>query len=161
MRRGASNWCGKWGAFFREFHWKFAKIMLNFVKHLHFFNIFRKNGSVAKNETKKGEKHSRVYFWRVHFGRVLGGHFGTKIRKKRFFGSSKSCLKCMSKKHRKMYKNQWFLPSKTLPKPFQNAFKIDVRKDMQFFIGFCSILFFVLLFDFLKILIFPKENQYF
>ena len=32
-----------------------------------------------------------------------------------------------------MCKNQWFLPSKTLPKPFQNAFKIDVRKDMQFF----------------------------
>ena len=34
-----------------------------------------------------------------------------------------------------------FWPPKTIPKSFQNAFKIDVPKNMQFFIDFCSMFF--------------------
>ena len=46
--------------------------------------------------------------------------------------------KFTSKKCRKISENRGFWPPKTLPKPSQNAFKIDVAKNMRFFIDFCS-----------------------
>ena len=39
---------------------------------------------------------------------------------------------------RKKTENHGFWPPKTLPKSFQNAFKIDVPKNMRFFMDFCS-----------------------
>ena len=40
---------------------------------------------------------------------------------------------------RNNYKNQGFWLPKTLPKPMQNCFKIDVPKNMRFCIDFCLI----------------------
>ena len=55
---------------------------------------------------------------------------------------SKSMPTCIRKKHRKKHqKNRFWLPfwpPKTFSKPTQNAFKIDVPKNMLFFIDFCS-----------------------
>ena len=39
---------------------------------------------------------------------------------------------------RKNRENHGFWPPKTLPKPSQNPFKIDVPKNIRFFIEFCS-----------------------
>ena len=39
---------------------------------------------------------------------------------------------------RKNRENHGFWPPKTLPKPSQNPLKIDVPKNMRFFIEFCS-----------------------
>ena len=46
-----------------------------------------------------------------------------------------------SKKHRKEYEHQGFWPPQAFPKPSQSPSKIDVPKNMQFWIEFC--LFFV------------------
>ena len=43
-----------------------------------------------------------------------------------------------SKNHRKKCGNQGFWPPKPLPKPSPNPLKIDVPKNMQFFIDFGS-----------------------
>ena len=43
-----------------------------------------------------------------------------------------------SKKYRKKYENRRFWPPKPIPKPFQNPFKIEVPKNLQFFIDFGS-----------------------
>ena len=43
-----------------------------------------------------------------------------------------------SKKHRKKCENRGFGPPKPLPKPSQNPIKIEVPKNMQFFIDFGS-----------------------
>ena len=40
-----------------------------------------------------------------------------------------------------------------------NPFKIEVPKNMRFFIDFCSMFFFFSIFDFLKIVVFPWENH--
>ena len=58
--------------------------------------------------------------------------------KMRFFCLPKfiSFLACIF--DRNNCENHWFWPPKTLPKSSQNAFKIDVPKNMQFFIDFCS-----------------------
>ena len=56
----------------------------------------------------------------------------------RFFGLRKNCWKNASKKHRKKCENQGSWPPKTVSKPSQNPSKIDVPKNMQFFIDFCS-----------------------
>ena len=56
----------------------------------------------------------------------------------RIFRLPKCMSKFTSKKCRKMSENRGFWPPKTLPKPPQNAFKIDVPKNMRFFIDFCS-----------------------
>ena len=45
------------------------------------------------------------------------------------------CFHFFSKKSRK----SWILVPKTLPKPSQNPLKIDVPKNMRFFMDFCSI----------------------
>ena len=47
-------------------------------------------------------------------------------------------LNFASKKHRKKCENEGFWPPKTLPKWIQNAFKIDVPKNMRFCIDFSS-----------------------
>ena len=56
----------------------------------------------------------------------------------RIFRLPKCMSKFTSKKCRKMSENRGFWPPKTLPKPIQNGFKIDVPKNMRFFIEFCS-----------------------
>ena len=58
--------------------------------------------------------------------------------KMRFFCLPKIVLFFASIFSRQNRENQWFWPPKTLPKPFQNPFKIDVPKNMRFFIEFCS-----------------------
>ena len=50
----------------------------------------------------------------------------------RFFALPKRAAKTTSKKHRKKCENQEFWTPKTLPKSAQNAFKIDIPKNMQF-----------------------------
>ena len=62
---------------------------------------------------------------------------------------------------RKNCENQGFWPPKTIPKPFQNAFQIDVPKNMQFYIYFSSIFSFCWNFDFLKISVSPRREHYF
>ena len=47
-------------------------------------------------------------------------------------------FKILIEKIPKKCENQGFRPPKTIPKPFQNPLKIDVPKNMQFFIDFCS-----------------------
>ena len=54
-----------------------------------------------------------------------------------------------------------FWPPKTRPKSIQNAFKIEVPKNMQFFNAFLSIFSLNFIFYFLKTCIFPRENHYF
>ena len=56
----------------------------------------------------------------------------------RFFCLPKIFLFFASVFSRKKCKNQGFWPPKTLPKSIQNAFKIDVSKNMQFFMEICS-----------------------
>ena len=57
----------------------------------------------------------------------------------RFFALPSCDLNFASKKHRKKCENQGFWLPKPLPKRGQNPFKIDVPKNMRFFIDFCSI----------------------
>ena len=45
----------------------------------------------------------------------------------------------ISKKHRTKCENQGFWPPKPLPKPSQNPLKIEVPKNIRFFIEFCLI----------------------
>ena len=79
----------------------------------------------------------------------------------RFFALPKRAAKTTSKKHRKKCENQEFWSPKTIPKPSQNAFKIDVPKNIDFFEVFCySFCIFVVL-ETLKISIFPRENTHF
>ena len=47
----------------------------------------------------------------------------------RFLALPEHASKMTSKKHRKKCENQGFWSPQTLPKPFQNPFKIDVPKD--------------------------------
>ena len=54
-----------------------------------------------------------------------------------------------------------FWLAKTLPKSTQNAFKIEVPKNMQFFNPCLVIFSCICIFDFLKICILPWENHYF
>ena len=56
----------------------------------------------------------------------------------RIFALPKRAAKTTSKKHRKKCENRGFWPSKTIPKPSQNPLKIEVPKNMWFFIDFCS-----------------------
>ena len=56
----------------------------------------------------------------------------------RFFCLPKIFLFFASVFFRKNIENHGFGPAKTIPKPSQNAFKIDVPKNMRFFIDFCS-----------------------
>ena len=56
----------------------------------------------------------------------------------RFFSLPKIILFFASIFSRKNCENHGFWPPKTLPKSIQNAFKIDVSKNMRFFIEFCS-----------------------
>ena len=86
---------------------------------------------------------------------VLLPHLG------RFFRLPKRAWKMTSKKHRKKCENHGFWPPKPLPKPSQNPIKIEVPKNMRFFIDFCSMFFFFSIIDFLKIVVFPKENHCF
>ena len=58
----------------------------------------------------------------------------------RFFAVPKRAWKTMSKKWRKKWENQGFWPPKTWSKSSQNTCKIDVPKNMQFFIDFGRIL---------------------
>ena len=54
-----------------------------------------------------------------------------------------------------------FWLAKTLPKSTQNAFKIEVPKNMQFFSPCLAIFSCICIFDFLKICILPKKIHYF
>ena len=54
-----------------------------------------------------------------------------------FWPSKKLLEKCFEKTSKKMRKSRIW-PPKTLSKPSQNPSKIDVPKNMQFFIDFCS-----------------------
>ena len=56
----------------------------------------------------------------------------------RIFALPKRAAKTTSKKHRKKCENRGFWPPKTIPKPSQNPLKIEVPKNMRFFIDFCS-----------------------
>ena len=56
----------------------------------------------------------------------------------RFFGLPKIILFFACVFSRKNCENHGCWPPKTLPKPTQNPFKIDVPKNMRFFIEFCS-----------------------
>ena len=56
----------------------------------------------------------------------------------RFFGLPKFISFFASIFYRKNCENHGFWPPKTIPKPSQNAFKIDVPKNMRFFMDFCS-----------------------
>ena len=58
--------------------------------------------------------------------------------KMRFFSLPKIILFFASIFSWKDWENHGFWPPKTVPKSFQNAFKNDVPKNMQFFIDFCS-----------------------
>ena len=79
----------------------------------------------------------------------------------RFFSLPKIILFFASIFSRKKCKNHGFWPPKTLPKSIQNAFKIDVPKNMDCFEVFCySFCIFVIL-ETLKISIFPRENPLF
>ena len=54
-----------------------------------------------------------------------------------FFALPECASKTTSKKHRKNCENHRFWLPKTLPKSIQNASKIDVSKNMRFFMDFC------------------------
>ena len=54
-----------------------------------------------------------------------------------------------------------FWLAKTLPKSTQNAFKIEVPKNMQFFSAFLFIFSLNLCCNLLKTCIFPRENRFF
>ena len=56
----------------------------------------------------------------------------------RFLSLQKIILFFASIFSRKNRENHGFWPPKTLPKPSQNPFKIDVPKNIRFFIEFCS-----------------------
>ena len=57
----------------------------------------------------------------------------------RFLSLPKIILFFASIFSRKNRENHGFWPPKTLPKPSQNPLKIDVPKNMRFFMDFCSI----------------------
>ena len=67
----------------------------------------------------------------------------------------------LQKSHRKKCENQGFWPPKTIPKPIQNAFKIEVPKNIDLFEVFYYSFCICLIFETLKICVFPRENQYF
>ena len=54
----------------------------------------------------------------------------------RFFGLPQWSSKFASKNHPKKCENRGFWPPKTLPKPTQNAFKIEVPKNVRFWVDF-------------------------
>ena len=83
------------------------------------FPFPRSLGTTANPTPKSG----KVWFFRI-FGR--------------FFRLPNRAWKMISKKHRKKCENRGFGPPKTLPKPFQNPLKIEIPKNMRFFIDFCS-----------------------
>ena len=56
----------------------------------------------------------------------------------RFFALPKRAAKTTSKKHRKKCENQEFWSPKTLPKSAQNAFKIDIPKNIKVW-GYISV----------------------
>ena len=76
----------------------------------------------------------------------------------RIFASSKRASKITSKKHRKNCENRNFWPPKTLPKPIQNAFKIEVPKHIDFFEVFGYSFFMFVIFETLKMSISPRGN---
>ena len=77
------------------------------------------------------------------------------------FALPECASKTTSKKHRKKCENQGFWPPQTLPKPIQNASKNEVPKNIDFFEVFCHMFFMFVIFETLKISIFPRENRYF
>ena len=79
----------------------------------------------------------------------------------RIFASSKRALKITSKKYWKKCENRGFQAFKTLPKPIQNAFKIEVPKNTDFFEIFYYSFCICDIFEIFKICIFPRGNQYF
>ena len=89
---------------------------------------------------------------------VLLGHFWLIFS---IFGLSNLYSKCCVEKCGKKCENAGFWLPKTLPEPSKNAIKTEVPKNMQCLIDFCSISFIFCIFDFLKIVIFPKGNHYF
>ena len=56
----------------------------------------------------------------------------------RFFARPDRASKTNSKKHRKKLENRGFGAPQIFSKSCQNAIKIDVPKNMRFFIDFCS-----------------------
>ena len=74
----------------------------------------------------------------------------------RFLALLKRASNFASKKHRKKCENWWFWPPKTLPKPSQNPFKIEVPRKMPFFHRFVFDFFIFSIFDFFKICILPR-----
>ena len=79
----------------------------------------------------------------------------------RFFSLPKIILFFASIFSRKNRENHGFWPPKTIPKPCQNAFKIDVPKNIDFFEVFCySFCIFVIL-ETLKISIFLGKTTIF
>ena len=76
------------------------------------------------------------------------------------FCSSETLFKNDIEKTSKKMRKSRILASKTLPKSFQNTSEIDVPKNMRFFVDFRSVLLFFSIFDFLKMCVFPWENQY-
>ena len=91
-------------------------------------------------------KSGKVWFFRI-FGR--------------FFRLPKRMSKLTSKKRRKKCENRGFRLPKSLPKPSRNAFKIDVPKNMRFFIVFCLMFLVFSIFDFLKISVSPRREPIF
>ena len=79
----------------------------------------------------------------------------------RFLSLPKIILFFASIFSRKNRENHGFWPPKAIPKPSQNAFKIDVPKNIQFLEVFCHCFCMFVIFETLKISIFPRENHYF
>ena len=79
----------------------------------------------------------------------------------RFFRVSKRTSILTSKNHRKICEKHRFWGPKPLPKPLQNQCKIDVPKNMPYFIDCCLMFSFLLIFDFLKISVSPRREHYF
>ena len=60
----------------------------------------------------------------------------------------------LEKRHRKNIEKNAKIEDFGLPNPSQNPLKIEVPKNMRFFIDFCAVFLFFLMFDFLKIVVF-------
>ena len=101
--------------------WDFYKVLLNSL-----------DSSFAK-----GLAHSAGLALRAS-GKMSFGCFGLQIR---LLGLQNRLPKFISFFasifYRKNCENHGFWPPKTLPKPSQNPLKIDVPKNMRFFMDFC------------------------
>ena len=110
---------------------------MRFYKNMHF--PFGKSLFLRFRALKRSAD-SRNNWWndalKIHWKFLC---FSPSILSKIWQNSTKNKVSTsISKKIPKISIFQPFWPPKTLPKSTQNAFKIDVQKNMHFFIDFCS-----------------------